>query len=235
MPQTVATAKPPHTLAALCRGEPTALLAQFAKPARALLLYAIIITFGAGIYGATIGLWRAPQQAVFTAIKFPLLIALTTTANALLNGILAQGLGLRIGFRQSFLAITASFAIASLILASLSPVTLFLLANTPPLGTGSVHLSHSFMLLAHVALIALAGTIGNLALYRLLLAQAADRATARRVLLAWLIGNVFLGCQLSWIMRPFIGAPQLPVEFFRAEAFQGNFYESVFRSLQNVL
>jgi hypothetical protein len=58
---------------------------------------------------------------------------------------------------------------------------------------------------------------------------------ARRVLFAWLAGNLFLGSQLSWILRPFIGSPTLPVEFLRDAAFNGNFYETVFRSALRLL
>jgi hypothetical protein len=55
------------------------------------------------------------------------------------------------------------------------------------------------------------------------------------VLLVWLAGNLFLGSQLSWILRPFIGSPNLPVEFFRATALHGNFYENVFQSLRQII
>ena len=37
--------------------------------------------------------------------------------------------------------------------------------------------------------------------------------------------------QLVWILRPFIGLPNLPVEFLRPNAFQGNFFETVFHSV----
>jgi len=46
---------------------------------------------------------------------------------------------------------------------------------------------------------------------------------------------LFLGSQLSWILRPFIGAPGLPVQFIRADALHGNFYEAVFRALGHLL
>ena len=54
------------------------------------------------------------------------------------------------------------------------------------------------------------------------------------VLFAWLAGNLLLGSQLSWILRPFIGSPGLPVEFVRPTALKGNFYETVFRSVINL-
>ena len=40
-----------------------------------------------------------------------------------------------------------------------------------------------------------------------------------RVLLrVWLIFYVFVGIQMGWVLRPFVGDPANPVEFFRAEA-----------------
>ena len=222
-------------LTGLCRGEAETLAADLDDGPRALRFYVAVIVVGAGLYGATIGLWRAPLQGLFTAVKFPLLMLLTTLANALLNGMLAQLMGLRLSFRQSALAVTASFAVTSIVLASLSPVTLFMLFNTPPLEAGREVLSHNFTLIAHVALIAFAGVVGNVTLFRLLAHLCGSRAAAGKVLAAWLLGNLFLGAQLSWVMRPFIGSPGLPVQFLRPHAFQGNFYESVFRSLMNLL
>src|SRR5436190_14138618 len=64
-----------------------------------------VILVGAGAYGAAMGYWRAPLQALLVAIKFPLIIILTAVGNALLNAMLAPLLGLNISFRQSFLAI----------------------------------------------------------------------------------------------------------------------------------
>jgi len=219
----------------LCHGKPDLLAPQPRQRTRILAFHVAVIFLGSGLYGATIGLWRAPLQGLFAAVKFPLVILLTTLANGLLNGMLAQLLGLRLSLRDTLLAVLASFSIASVILASLSPVALFILLNTPPLGTGNNLPAHSFTLLTHVAFIAFAGVMGNIRLYGFLLQRCGSKAVAWKGLLAWLIGNMFLGCQLSWVLRPFIGAPHLPVEFLRAEAFQGNFYESVWLSLLNIL
>jgi hypothetical protein len=59
-------------------------------------------------------------------------------------------------------------------------------------------------------------------------------AVARRVLIAWLAGNLFLGSQLCWILRPFIGSPNLEVAFFRPDPLQGNFYETLFNAIRRV-
>ena len=134
----------------LLRGDEHALHRCVWKPAVGqVLLYFAAIIAGSGLYGAAMGLWRDPLQAWFTAIKFPLVMLLTTLGNALLNGMLAPLLGLNIGFRQSFIAVLMSFAIAALILGALSPLLIFLVWNTPPIEeTHRSGAAHSFILRA---------------------------------------------------------------------------------------
>ena len=222
-------------LKVLCRGEPETIRSAFDNQSSWMRFCLFAIVVGSGIYGATIGLGRAPIQAFYTAVKFPLLILATTAGNALLNGMLAQLLGLGISFTRSSLAVLTSFALASVILASLSPVTLFMWFNTPSYTSPDALVAHNFTLVTHVFLIAFAGVTANAALYRLLTAFGGSRATGAKILGAWLLGNMFLGCQLSWVMRPFIGSPGLPVEFFRTDAFHGNFYETTLRALMTLL
>src|SRR6266516_1737954 len=93
-----------------------------------LLLYLAVIAVGSGLFGAATGSWRAPLQALYTAIKFPLIILLTTLGNALL----APLLGVNLGLRQTILAVFMSFTIAATILGGLSPLLAFLVWNTPP-------------------------------------------------------------------------------------------------------
>ena len=196
---------------------------------------ALTIVLGCALYGGVVGLWRAPQQALYTAIKMPLLIFLTCAGNALLNGLLAQVLGAGLSFRQSALAILMSFTLASLILAALSPVALFLLWNTPPLASAGSRVGHSVTLLSDVLFIAYAGVVANTRLLRLLTRICASPAAARRVFWSWLAGNLFLGAQLSWVLRPFIGSPGLPIQFLRDDPMRGNFYEAVFGALRHLL
>jgi hypothetical protein len=199
--------------------------------ARRALHCILTIVIGCGLYGVTLGIWRAPLQAGYAAAKFPLLILLTCAGNALLNGMLAQLLGSRLSFRQTSLAILMSFASAALVLGALSPVTLFVIYNAPPLGSTRAVAGHSITLLLHVLLIAHAGVTGNRRLFHLLERMSGSRATARRVLVSWLAGNLLLGAQLAWVLRPFIGSPHIPVQFLRDDPLRGNFYEAVWRAL----
>jgi hypothetical protein len=227
----------PSELSQLLRGETEVISAWGQRwSAGRLILHLCIIILGAGCYGATMGGWRAPEQALFVAIKFPLIILLVTAGNALINGLLAPLLGLSIRFYQSFSAIVMSFTVTSAILGAFSPVMGFLIWNAPGMGSkAATQSTYDIILLAHVMVIALAGITGNLRLMQLLVRLSNNRSTALRVLAAWLAGNLFLGTQLTWILRPFIGSPTLPVQFLRADAFHGNFYETVLRSFHEIL
>ena len=228
----------PRDLGVLLRGERDSLLSWVKESdARRLATCIAIIIVGAGLYGGSMGWWRSPIQGLYVAIKFPLIMLLTTLGNALLNAMWAPLLGLNMSLKQSFVAVLLSFTIASAILGSFSPLIAFFVWNGPPMSTdpNRSYGFYSFMMLLHVLAIAFAGTAGNIRLLQLLQHFSGNPGTARKVLFAWLAGNLFLGSQLSWILRPFIGSPGLAVDFLRATAFQGNFYEAVFHSLLKVL
>jgi hypothetical protein len=197
----------------------------------------VTILVGAGLYGAALGVWRAPLQAGYVAIKLPLILLLTMLGNAGLNAILAPLLGLNISLRQSFAAVLASFAVAAAILGAFSPLLCFLVWNAPSLAETlrTYSSTHSLILLTNVLAIAFAGVASNVRLLGLLRELSGQVRAARRVLFGWLAVNLFLGSQLSWIFRPFIGSPVLPVEFLRENALQGNFYETVFRAVVRLL
>ena len=190
---------------------------------------ALTILIGAGLYGATIGLWRGGLMAAYVAVKFPLLIFLTTVCNTGINTLLALVMGSGIGFRQTLLAQLMSYTVAALIFAAMAPITLFVLANTPPLESGN-RIGHELFLLLNVGIIAVAGLLANVSLYRFLLARTGGRGLARRILFAWVAGNLFVGAQLSWNLRPFIGSPELGIQFLRPNPFDGNFYEIVYQT-----
>lgn len=224
-------------ISVLLRAEPARIDPWIRSPdAGHFVLHLAWIVLGAGFYGAAMGFWREPLQGFYTAIKFPLIILATTFGNALLNAMLAPLLGLNVTFRQSVFAMLTSFSISSAILGAFSPLIAFVVWNAPPLVL-NVQISdatYGSIQLMHVAIIAFAGTVANFKLLQWLKQLGGNSAAARRVLFAWLAGNLFLGSQLCWIFRPFIGFPGLPVEFFRPDAFRGNFYEAVFHTFVNL-
>jgi hypothetical protein len=49
----------------------------------------------------------------------------------------------------------------------------------------------------------------------------------------WIVVFAFVGAQMGWVLRPFIGSPGMPFTFFRERS--SNFFEAVFRALSTLL
>ena len=200
-------------------------------------LYVAVIVAGTAAFGWTVGAWRDPMQGLYTAIKFPLIVLLTAAGNGLLNGMLAPLLGTNISFRQSLLAVLMSFTIAAAVLGACAPLIYFVIWNAPafsPQAGGATATMHSFIFVALVASMAAAGIAGNVRLLQLLRQLSGHEASARRTLFAWLAGNLLLGSQLAWILRPFVGSPYLPIEFLRPTPLEGNFFEMLFHHVRQL-
>jgi hypothetical protein len=197
----------------------------------------VAIVAGAGTYGAVMGSWSTPLQAFYAGIKLPLVILLTTLGNGLLNGMLAPLLGLNATFRQSLLVVLMTFAVASIILGALSPVAWFVVWNTPPLTTGTHATSpeYGFLQLTLAVFVGYAGIVGNLRLLPMLSRWTANPGVARRVLFAWLVGNLFLGSQICWVLRPYIWDPDGPPQFIGRQYLHGSFYETVFEAVRRLV
>ncbi|MBM4060817.1 MAG: hypothetical protein FJ265_06945 [Planctomycetes bacterium] len=60
--------------------------------------------------------------------------------------------------------------------------------------------------------------------------QAADQA--RRLLAAWCVVYGVVGAQMGWLLRPFLGNPGAPFEWFRAR--EDNFLVAVLRTIGNL-
>jgi len=54
----------------------------------------------------------------------------------------------------------------------------------------------------------------------------------RAVFRIWVVVFAIVGAQMAWVLRPFIGQPSAPFEWFRAR--QSNFFESVWGHLVNL-
>ncbi len=189
----------------------------------------LTIALGAGAYGVAFGLWRAPEQAAFGAIKLPCVFVGVALLTAASSAVLAPLLGARLRPLQSIVAILASLAVTASILGALAPVAIvFVLASSPLEAPNHAAVAQS-LVLAHTLVIAVAGTAGVLALLRLVARLVPSRPIARRVVLAWMATQLLTGAQLSWLLRPFLGRPDRPVTFFSPDALEGGFFDEVLR------
>ena len=185
-----------------------------------------LIAIGGAAYGFVFGLWRGETQALYGAIKLPLLFVLVAVFAAVASSMLGTMLGARLSFGQTVVCLLASLAIASAILGALAPISLFVVLQAPGPTPGELGVARA-ILIGHVVVIGLAGWIGVTKLGALLHRLIPQRAIARRVLASWFLLVGASGAELSWLLRPFLGKPHLPQSFFRQEALQGSFFEEV--------
>lgn len=212
----------------------------------ALSAFAIVVV-GAGAYGFAFGIWRAPEQALYSALKMPAMLTALVLATASVNAMLALLLRAPLGLRQSAVCILVGLATTSAILGALSPVSTFvaLAVRGPDLSVLGLPLEDpradaanraaQGLLLYHVAVIAIAGVLGNVRLFALLKRLGGRRDIALRVLVAWLGVELLAGSELSWIFRPFLGRPHRVPELVSNEMFDGSFFEEVGAAMMHAL
>ncbi|RJP30859.1 MAG: hypothetical protein C4547_16205 [Phycisphaerales bacterium] len=183
----------------------------------------VMIAAFAALYGVLMGSFRLDDpsrllQVLYSAVKMPLL--LLATSGLCLPGffVLTTIVGLRDDLRESLQAILAGQAGLSIALASLGPLTRLWYFSTTSYRAALLFNAAVFLVAT------LAGHLVTLRYYRVLIRR---NPRHRIILLAWLALYAFVGIQMGWTMRPFVGAPGMAVTFFRQEAFS-NAYVVVF-------
>ena len=188
------------------------------------------VVLASGLYGAVLAGWRSPQLAFYVAVKLPILFLGTAIIVAVFNWMTASVLGSGLSFRSTIFVVLAALTIASWILLSLVPLALFfLLSGVSSAGThDELRYAHNSILVTHIIILALAGLGGNAALLKGLRRTVRPSCSTASLFLVWLLAFTFVGCQMSWILRPFVGSPFYPVAFMRPDCLDRNFYEFVF-------
>ncbi len=202
---------------------------------------ALTITVGSSAYGAVFGLWHSPQQALYAAVKLPVVLMVTVVASLGAGAALAAVIRSGLSGRQSFTLLSTTFASMAALLGGLAPVVALFVLQSPPPDPSWVGLAHSDpqvqaglavhhrWLLTHVAVIASCALLGLWRLRRILAEVLGPDQHPRTVWLAWLLVAGSVGAELSWLARPFQGTPTLAPSLFRSEPLAGNFFESVWR------
>ncbi|MBQ6924967.1 MAG: hypothetical protein IJQ73_10030 [Kiritimatiellae bacterium] len=197
---------------------------------RGLLSLALFVCLSCAVYGAVLGCWRSPLLALYVAAKLPLLLLGTMLLVSVFNWVASLLLGAGFGLRDVLAVVAGAMCVAGWILLACAPVALFLVwAAAPSVGSpGVLRQAHNVMLLTHMAVLAAAGLAGNAALLTGLRNAVPSGCHAGVLAGVWLAAYAFVGCQLSWILRPFLGSPFFDVVFLRPDALDRNFYEFIF-------
>lgn len=201
------------------------------------------------VYGACMGLFSAItrtdgegwNQLLSTSLKVPLLFLLTLVVTFPSLYVFSALSRSRLGLADTLRLLLAAVGVNLALLASFGPVTAFFTFCTD---------SYPFMVVLNVSFFAIAGLIGLGFLRKALTAALGEEGvppastegeSARPVVMKQLSGTVFrvwlviygvVGAQMGWILRPFVGSPDLPFEWFRTRA--GNFFAAFLDNLEHL-
>lgn len=180
------------------------------------------------IYGAVMGSTHSLWQTMSSAAKLPLLFLATLFVCVPSLYFFSLLFGSNQSLSQSLTVILTAVTVTAVLLLSCAPITLFFLLTTS---------QYQFFKLLNVAIFAISGLMGIVFLYqgiKVVSGEEAEGATLRKwVLIAWMFVYAFVGSQMAWTLRPFIGAPGVPFELFRQLG--GNFYANIIHSIGEIL
>jgi len=183
------------------------------------------------LYGAVMGSTHSLWQALSSAVKLPILFLATLIVCSPTLYFFNVLFGSNQSLTQNTALILTAITVTAVLLLSFSPIVLFFLLTTS---------HYQFFKLLNVGVFAIAGTMGVTFLsqgMRVVSAEGrgGDEGTqARRwVLRLWVLIYGFVGSQMAWTLRPFIGAPSMKFELFRQLG--GNFYANVMVSIAEIL
>jgi hypothetical protein len=239
------------TLDRILRGQATQLSAlrgdKFDVP---IFGMAVVVDMLGIIHGLCMGLFSVspggnghPMQLVATMVKVPALFLATLIVTFPSLYVFNALVGSRLMLLSVLRLLIASLAVMLAVLASIGPIVAFFSFTTT---------SYEFMLLLNVFIFAVAGLLGLAFLLQTLhrmtishpefqpagvestptdsgpLDHSAGQVLAphvKTVFRIWVIVFGLVGCQMAWVLRPFVGSPDQAFTWFRHP--YSNFFQAV--------
>jgi hypothetical protein len=192
-------------------------------------LLLVIVVFGM-FYGGVMGTYGGVTgqrfwQVVYSAAKVPFLLLTVFLLSLPSFFVLNTLLGLRNDWARVVGALMATQAGLTIILASLAPFTgLWYVSGT----------DYQPAILFNGLMFAVASFSAQWLLRRDYRPLVTANPKHRWMLRTWVFIYVFVGIQMGWVLRPFIGDPRAPVQFFRQDSWS-NAYVAVVEILWSVL
>jgi len=194
---------------------------------RILSQYLLLVAFSL-VYGVVMGSYNGIQQAVSSGVKVPAFLSLTLLVCFPVFFIIQFVLGSKLGFLHMLNVILCGFLMVSLIMVAFAPIVIFFLI------TGD---NYAFIKLLHVAIFSVSGFFGMKTMVEALRFSCEKKKVYPKVGVVvfrfWLVILAFVGMQLAWNLRPFIGARGMKFQLFRQR--EGNFYLAVVQSVRDVV
>lgn len=186
-----------------------------------------VIFLFAFIYGMIMGSYNSFLQAIVSGFKVPILLFLALFICFPAFYVIQYMLGSRMGFKQMINMVLSGFVVLTTIMVSFAPIVIFFMI------TGN---NYSFLKLLHVTIIAFSGIFGMRTMIEALKFSCEKKNVYPKIGLQifklWVFVFAFVGMQLAWNLRPFLGDKYRDFELFRDK--EGNFYLAVFQSTANM-
>lgn len=181
------------------------------------------------VYGAVLGSTHSLLQAISSATKLPILFLITLIICVPALYIFSVHFGSNQRLRQSIALVLAAITVTAVVLLSFAPITFFFMLTTS---------GYQFFKLLNVLFFAIAGILGMLYLSQgMRVVSVSDKKEGPQmrglVMYVWIVLYAFVGSQMAWTLRPFIGYPNAKFELIRE--FSGNFYSNILLSFGEIL
>lgn len=187
-----------------------------------------LIALFAFFYGLIMGSYNSPMQAFSSGTKLVMLIFLTLIICFPSFYIVQLVLGSKVKIKQLAMMMLSGFVMTTTVMLAFAPIVLLFQLSGD---------NYNFLKLMHVGVFIFSGFFGMRAVLDALRTHFAETGVYPKIGLSifriWVVIFAFVGIQLAWNLRPFVGYKDMPFEWFREDT-QGNFYESLFGSVGNM-
>jgi hypothetical protein len=177
------------------------------------------------LYGAVMGSSNSALQALCSAIKLPILFLITLVICLPTLYFFNLLFGSRLTLPQTLALILTAITVTAVLTLSFAPISLFFWLTAP---------HYQFFKLLNVAILTLTGFFGLTFLVSGMnhIQQEGKQMARGLILRMWILIYGFVGTQMAWTLRPFLGAPWAPFQIFRQLG--GNFYVNVAESIWDI-
>jgi hypothetical protein len=181
------------------------------------------------VYGAVLGSTHSLLQALSSAAKLPLLFLATMLVCLPTLYVFSILFGSNQRLSQTIALVLSAITITSALLLSFASITFFFMLTTS---------NYQFFKLLNVFFFIMAGIVGMSFLNqgrRIVAVGDEDKGAWKRGIVSylWIFLFAFVGSQMAWTLRPFVGYPGANFEPLREIG--GNFYANVFTSIGELL
>jgi hypothetical protein len=189
-------------------------------------LYLLLCLFSF-LYGIIMGSYHSFIQAVSSGIKVCFLFTMVLLVCFPAFFVIQLILGSRLRLIQMVLIFLSGFLLITIIMVAFSPIAIFFMI------TGS---NYYFLQLLHIVIFLFAGFFGMKTIIDALVFSCEKKniypKTGLNVFRFWAVILAFVGIQLAWNLRPFLGDRNQPFKVFRQ--YEGNFYEAIIYSVKQL-